>query len=563
MIPVVWFEPECWDQAMVRRLLTGGMARASCDFADHAPSALADLDGAVVVVPARYHRHADINAAIAHLRWAIVMLVSDEESTFDHRALDHANMRLWVMTPRVGVHRPGEARYLGEGPGPNTPRLLDDVDERVRRFDWSFAGQVNHQRRADVVDVLRQLRRPGQLVTTPGFTQGMPRDDYARLLAATKVVPCPSGPATPDSFRLYEALEAGCIPVADATCPRSSGLGYWELLLGEQAPFPVVDDWTTFPDVLAELLDGWQHKANLVQSWWQQYQRRHAAWLDEDLAAVGATSTRRAAADDVITVLVPTSPIPSHPSTSIIDQTIASIREQLPTAEVLVMVDGLRPEQADRAGAYDEYTRRLLRLCRRWLNVTPIVHDQHLHQGLMTRHALEHVRTPLVLFVEHDTPIFPPIPFDQLADAVLSGDANVIRLHHEAHVLNPHRHLMLDSQPVDVAGVPLLRTAQWSQRPHLASTAFYRNMTAGYFGAESRTMIEDVMHGVLDHAYRTGGQDGWARWKVWMYAPAGDMKRSGHLDGRDGDSKFEDQFIYAYDGNIPPGAPYPTKLRVG
>ena len=36
------------------------------------------------------------------------------------------------------------------------------------------------------------------------------------------MIPCPSGPATPDSFRLWEALEAGCVPIADGYAPAAA-----------------------------------------------------------------------------------------------------------------------------------------------------------------------------------------------------------------------------------------------------------------------------------------------------------------------------------------------------
>jgi hypothetical protein len=114
---------------------------------------------------------------------------------------------------------------------------------------------------------------------------------------------------------------------------------------------------------------------------------------------------------------------------------------------------------------------------------------------------------------------------------------------------------------VIVEGQPLLRTAQWSQRPHLASTEFYRNVLSRYFGTEARTMIEDVMHGVVDHAWRTDREQGWERFRLWLYAPPGDVKRSTHLDGRAGESKFEDRWVFAYDGPPPVGAPYPTRAR--
>jgi hypothetical protein len=139
-----------------------------------------------------------------------------------------------------------------------------------------------------------------------------------------------------------------------------------------------------------------------------------------------------------------------------------------------------------------------------WHNVLPIIFDEHMHQAAMTREALKQVATPTILFVEHDAPITPDHEFDwqTLTDVIMQGDANVIRFHHEAGMLPEHEYLMLS--PVEhIQGktsgreLPVRKTSQWSQRPHLGSTAFYRQMIKNYFNLKSRTMIEDVIHGAV------------------------------------------------------------------
>lgn len=241
-----------------------------------------------------------------------------------------------------------------------------------------------------------------------------------------------------------------------------------------------------------------------------------------------------------ISVLIPTSPIPSHPNTSIISETISTVRTHLPDSEIILMIDGVREEQEHLKKNYEEYIRRILWLSNnKWGNVTPLLFDEHTHQANMTRKALTLVKTALILFVEHDTPITPDreIPFSHLSEAILGGEANMIRLHHEALVLDVHQYLMIGEPEGD-----LWATYQWSQRPHLASTGFYRNMIEEYFPPNAKTMIEDNMYGKLEEAYRHQGKAGWNRFKVWLYYPPGDIKRSYHLDGREGEPKFEDTF---------------------
>lgn len=243
-----------------------------------------------------------------------------------------------------------------------------------------------------------------------------------------------------------------------------------------------------------------------------------------------------------LTVLIPTSPIPSHPDTRIIEETISTIRTHL-DSEIIIMVDGVREEQEHLKKNYQEYTRRILwKSANEWQNIIPIVFNEHNHQALMTKKTLQVVRTSQILFVEHDTPITPDrdIPWDKLSGYIESGKANLIRLHHEALVLDVHRHLMI-GEPED----DLWATYQWSQRPHLASTEFYRQFLETYFPSNYFGMIEDKMYGVLEEAYRNQFKAGWESFKVWMYYPGGDIKRSYHTDGREGESKFEETWNHS------------------
>jgi hypothetical protein len=172
-----------------------------------------------------------------------------------------------------------------------------------------------------------------------------------------------------------------------------------------------------------------------------------AYWHESDLLAVrGAGHREKLDIADLITVLIPSSPIATHPDTSRIEQTIRDIRANLPDCEIIIMLDGLRPEQEDRRGAYEECKRRLLWLAHHtWHNVLPIIFDEHMHQAAMTREVLNQVATPTIFFVEHDAPITPDHDFDwqTLTDAIMQGDVNIIRFYHEAGVLPEHEYLML------------------------------------------------------------------------------------------------------------------------
>jgi len=547
------------DQCLLEELMAGTLWRAPGHptFRHHEggfDALPADAPGAVVVIPARWHvQDADrIATWLYRLGWALVILTGDEEGVFPRHKLANVQMRRWVQTPVAGSVT-GTDRPLGDGWAWSYREHLP-ADPLDKPLNWFFAGQISHRSRQELAGALSRRRRgDGRVIETAGFMEGVDIAEYAAGMVAAKVAPCPAGPQTPDTFRLFEALEAGCIPIVES--PE-----YWQTLFGDEHPLPVLRSWTDIDQAIDELVREWPANANRIFAWWQHHKRELAYALRDDLVSVRQTDDSEPTVDDRITVLIPTSPIPSHPDTSVIEQTVASVRERLPRAEILVMVDGVRAEQEGRRADYAEYTRRLLWLANnRWRNVLPVLHDEHLHQAEMTRRVLDLVRTPAILFVEHDTPLFgEQLPWQSLLDGLQEGTCNLIRLHHEASILEPHRHLVLDAEPHDVAGAPLLRTVQWSQRPHLARTDFYRDMLTRFFGREARTMIEDSMYGVLVTHWQEYGYEGWERFRTWIYAPSGDMKRSTHLDGREGESKYE--MRWAYDTPMVPfGAPNPHR----
>lgn len=511
--------------------------------------------GAVVVLPARYHvDDVDrLNRELSLLQWVVLILTSDEESTFPREKLSHPNMAIYVQSPDPKDDDKQHALLIPQGFPKDAPELIRAAkDEAMKRpLDYWFSGQITHSRREQMADALSVVtgnrainELHGDFIATPGFTQGLPHDEYYRKMASAKAIPAPSGAVTPDSFRLYEALEAGCVPIADSDSPIEGGVRNFMEYLYPGDPFPVIHDWHQLQDQLIYVRDHYPALNNRVFAWWQQYKRNLAYRVIEDVHRLSSVEPEAAPPDRQITVIIPTSPIPSHPSTAILEETIATVRGQLPHAEIIIGFDGVRPEQERRRPDYEEYTRRVLWLANHeWHNVLPIVFEEHQHQANVTREMLKHVKTPLVLFVEHDTPLTPDREFDWtgLSDAIASGDAHLIRFIHEELILPDYEHMMLDDGPKTLHEVPMVRTVQWSQRPHLASTAFYRQIVDHYFSEDSRTMIEDVMHGVVHNAYLTEGEPAWNLWRMWIYAPDSDslgIKRSYHLDGRGDDPKY-------------------------
>lgn len=533
MIHVLWlsYYPNVpkrgyWDHGMQESVVKG------C----HHVYEMADIpagEGAIVCFPAKAHEHdiPRLNADLAALPWVLLVLAEDECGDFNTDKLTHPNMRVWVQTPWLGryarVDHPLPVGYRTDRPEPL--KLAKDLD-------WFFCGQITHSRRQACARQLRNMEG-GHLVETICFGAtieqgGLSYPDYLAAMARAKVIPCPSGNVTPDSFRLWEALEAGCVPIADGLSPRSDfPAGYWDVVAPGH-PWPVVEDWSMLGFQMAQVLAEWDSLAARCGAWWLRFKRDLRVKLEDTLAELGAPLTER----ERVTILIPTSPIPDHPSTAHIVETVNSIRQyaELEHAEIIISCDGIRPEQEDLRPRYLEYIRDLLWLAHHeWTNVLVVVHEEHLHQVEMCRRALPLVRTEAILYVEHDTPLCDPIPWAGMVAAL--EELDVVRFYHETAI--PHEHGYLHRGELVVDGHRFERTVQWSQRPHLARAAWYGEMLDANFSAEARTFVEDKMHSVAQSPRWNGA--------IGIYLPEGDsIRRSRHTDGRGGADKFDGGLIF-------------------
>jgi len=237
-----------------------------------------------------------------------------------------------------------------------------------------------------------------------------------------------------------------------------------------------------------------------------------------------------------VTCLISSSPLRSHPSTAIIDETLRSIRYHLPDSQILIMLDGIRPEQEHYAERYLGYIKNLVGrvVTFKMENVKLVPFMEFTHQANMAMKTLEMVNTPLILFVEHDTPLMDrPIDWKMLKEAILYGATNHIRLHYDEQIHEDHKHMMCGKLTDN-----LIRTVQWHQRPHLANTEWYRKVLGENFGPESRTWVEDKIYSPVSVAP-------WEDYRLTIYDPEGtgrNMKRSGDTNGRAGDVKYPPVF---------------------
>jgi hypothetical protein len=129
-----------------------------------------------------------------------------------------------------------------------------------RRFVWSFAGNTQKHSRVQMLQAMSAVEG-GRVHATSAVN---PRsltpehrgaadallsiEDYAQLLSDTIFAPCPAGWENLDSFRVCEALEAGCIPIVE----RRPFYDYFRHLFGDH-PMLSVSNWSEAPALIASL----------------------------------------------------------------------------------------------------------------------------------------------------------------------------------------------------------------------------------------------------------------------------------------------------------------------
>lgn len=84
-----------------------------------------------------------------------------------------------------------------------------------RKFLISFTGFCGNDNRKSLAEKLIKLKEKHRRVfvnTTESFGKGLSTSEYSLLMAETMIAICPAG-GSYETFRLTEALKAGCIPV--------------------------------------------------------------------------------------------------------------------------------------------------------------------------------------------------------------------------------------------------------------------------------------------------------------------------------------------------------------
>lgn len=278
-----------WDFGFLNDFLTGEMWQPPTweGFDVQEVDSLPRVDRAIVVIPARHHAHLidEVNHHLNRIKHVVLFLLGDEEADFPVEKLKHASIHTWIQNPHPGRH--DSYHKLGTGYPPQSQIIFPTLTPE-KTTDVFFSGQVTHKRRVEMLANLNEWRLQGNsadVTATEGFTQGLSHEDYYRRMVAANVAPAPSGAVIPDSFRLYEALEAMCVPLADERDPHGQIDGYWDWLFGEEVPFYKVKEWDNLVGWTYEAVEQFPANVHRQTAWWIKHKRDFAYKVMEQLHA--------------------------------------------------------------------------------------------------------------------------------------------------------------------------------------------------------------------------------------------------------------------------------------
>jgi len=126
--------------------------------------------------------------------------------------------------------------------------LLPVASMHKRQWDGCFSGRKIHRRKA-ALDSLDQLQkasdRPFYLYKTSCFAGGLAAEAYAQMLNNAKLAVAPEGNYSNITFRLFEAIRQGSIPIT----PPLPQTWFFQDFPGIQ-----IADWAMLPGIVAEVL---------------------------------------------------------------------------------------------------------------------------------------------------------------------------------------------------------------------------------------------------------------------------------------------------------------------
>ncbi len=152
--------------------------------------------------------------------------------------------------------------------GYKTGSINSDIEINNRKYNWNFLGTIHGSSRYDLIFQNKNIE-PHYINITKKFggQNSLNADEYYKIMSNTKFVLVSHGYFHPETYRLYEALESGCIPIIEN--PHN----FFDAFLPKN-PIIKIKLWKEANKIINELNSDKTKILNLsisIQKWWNDY----------------------------------------------------------------------------------------------------------------------------------------------------------------------------------------------------------------------------------------------------------------------------------------------------
>jgi len=154
----------------------------------------------------------------------------------------------------------------------NSRRISSNSSDR--RSSFAFLGTVKNDRN-EMLDALQTLPGPFFVRKMASFAESAKSFNNATIAVYKNsiFVPDPKGNWNPECFRLYDALEWGCVPLIRRYLDTDYHVNYHDRVFGGH-PIPTFDDWkeaAEFARIMLSDRAGLDTLQSKIFTWWQNY----------------------------------------------------------------------------------------------------------------------------------------------------------------------------------------------------------------------------------------------------------------------------------------------------
>ena len=137
-----------------------------------------------------------------------------------------------------------------------------------RKYKWAFIGTAHKSSRHDLLFQLSDIE-PYFSHKTKKFNEKIIEvNEMSAILSSTEFIPSPNGFVHPETYRVYEALECGCIPIVE------NAYKYYDRLFPDN-PFIKVDKWIEAKHVIKEWNNAQiKQRREECSLWWNRYKNQ-------------------------------------------------------------------------------------------------------------------------------------------------------------------------------------------------------------------------------------------------------------------------------------------------